>query len=65
MTLVTDIDHNHIQGITTILQNILLPRDHFHDQEITGFLDLVHIQIQETNLIQNNHNTKMIQSTSK
>ena len=63
MTLVTDIDHALIQEITTILQDTHV--NHLHDQEILGFLDLVHIQRQETNLIQNNHNTKMIQLTSE
>ena len=65
MTLVTDIDHVHIQEITTILQDTHLHIDHLHDQEILEFLDPVHLQIQETNLIQNNHNTKVTQLTSK
>ena len=60
MTLVTDIDHVHIQKIKTILQDTHLHIDHLHDQKILDFLDPVHIQIQETNLIQY-HNTKTTQ----
>ena len=63
MTLVTNIDHAHIQEITTILQDTHLHIDHLHDQEILDFLDPVHIQIQGRNLIQYNHKTKMTQST--
>ena len=65
MTLVKDVDHARVQEITTILQAIHLHIDHLLDQEILDFLDLVHIQKQETNLIQYNHNTKMIQLTLK
>ena len=61
MTLVVDIDHVHIQEITTILQDTHLRRDHLQDQEILDTLDHVHISIQEINLIQYNHNTKMTQ----
>ena len=63
MTLVIDIDHARIQETTTILQDKRLHIDHLFDQKILDFLDLVHIQIQETNLIQYNLNTKTIQST--
>ena len=65
MTLVIDIAHAPSQEITTILQDIHLHLDHHHEQEILYLLDAVHIQIQETNLIQYNHNTKMIQLTLK
>ena len=65
MTLVTDIDYARIQEITTMLRDTHLPLDHLHDQEILVLVDLVHIQIQGTNLIQNNHKPKMIQLTSK
>ena len=64
-TPVIDIDHARIQEISKILQDIHLHIDLLLDQEILGFLYLVHIQIQETNLIQYNHNTKMIHLTSK
>ena len=65
MTLVKDIDHVHFREITTLLQGTHLHTDHLHDQEVLDFLDLVHIRIQETNLIQYNHNTHMTQFTSK
>ena len=65
MTLVIDIDHVHIQEITTVLQDTHLHKDHLHDQEILDILDHVHIQIQGINLIQYNHNSKMTQLTSK
>ena len=45
MALVTDIDHVRIREKTTILQETHLHIDHLHDQEILGFLYLVHIQI--------------------
>ena len=59
--LVADIDHAHIQDITTILQVTHLLLDHLQDQEIVDFPDLAHTQRQETNLIQYNHKLKMIQ----
>ena len=65
MTLVIDIDHARFQEITTIFQAIHLHIDHLLDKEIVDFLDLVHIQIQATNLLQYNHNTKLIQLTLK
>ena len=65
MTLVIDVAHAPFQEITTILQDVHLHLDHHHEQEILHLLDAVHIQIQETNLIQYNHNTKMIKLTSK
>ena len=65
VTLVTDIEHARIQDITTILQDTHLPLDHLHENEIQDLLDPVHLQIQGTNLIQNNHKHKMIQLTSK
>ena len=65
MTLVIDIDHVHLQEITTVLQDSHLHIDHLHDQEILDFLDHVHIPIQGINLIQYNHNTKMTHLTSK
>ena len=65
MTLVIDIDHPHFQEITTVLQDTHLHIDHLLDQGILDFLDPVHIQIQETNQIQYNHNTKMTQIISK
>ena len=65
ITLVINIDHAHIQEITTILQGTHLNIDHLQDQEFLDFLDLVHIQIQGTNLIQYNHNTTMTQLTLK
>ena len=65
MTLVKDIDHVHIREVTTILQDTHLLIDHLRDQEVLDFLDLVHSRIQETNLIQYNHNTQMTQFTSK
>ena len=64
-TLVIDKDHAHIRAITTFLQGTHLHIDHLPDQEFIDYLDLVHFQIQETNLIQYNHNTKMTQSTLK
>ena len=65
MTLVIDIDHVHIQEITTILQDTHLHIDHLHDQQILDLLDHVHIPIQGIILIQYNHNTKMTQLTLK
>ena len=65
MTLVLNIDHVHNQEITTILQNTYHHGDHLHDQEKLDILDHDHIPIQGINLIQNNHNTKMTQLTSK
>ena len=65
MTLVIDMDHVHIQEITTILQDTHRPIDYLQDQEILDILDHVHIPIQGINLIQYNHNTKMTQLTSK
>ena len=65
MTFVINIDHAPIQEITTILQDLHLHIDHLHDQEILDFRDSVHIQIQETNLIQYKNNTKMIQLNLK
>ena len=65
MILVTDIDHAHIQEITTILHDTHLHIVHLHDQEILVFLDPVDIQIQETTLIQYNQNTKKTHLTSK
>ena len=59
MTLVTDIDHAHIQNLT-ILQGTHLPLDHLHDQETLYLLDHVHIPIPEINLIQYTHKLKMI-----
>ena len=44
VTLVTDIEHVRIQEIRTILQNIHLPLDHFHDQETLDLLDHSHFQ---------------------
>ena len=64
-TLVINIDHARIQEKTTILQDIHLHIDHVHDHEILEFLDPVNTQSQGTNLVQYNHNTKMIQLTSK
>ena len=65
MTLVKDIDHIHIQGIITILQDTHRLIDHLQDQEILDILDHVHIQTREINLIQNNHNTKQTHLTLK
>ena len=66
VTLVTDIDHVHIQEITTILQGTRLPLDQdFHDQETLDLLDHGHISIPETNLKQYTHKLKMVQLTSK
>ena len=59
ITLVIDIDHVLLQEIT-ILQDIQFPIDHLLDHEILVILDLVHIQTQETNLIQDKHHTKKI-----
>ena len=61
MTLVIDVDHVHIQEITTILQDTHRPINHLQDHEILDILDHVHIQIQEINLIQYNHNIKRTQ----
>ena len=65
MTLVTNIDHARLQEITTISQDAHLLLDHLQDQKILDILDIVHIQIQGTNLIQYNHKPKMIFLTSK
>ena len=65
MTLVMDIDHVHIQEITTTLQDTHRPIDHLQDQAILVTLDHVHIQIQDLNLMQYNDNTKQTQLTLK
>ena len=65
MTLVLDIDHVHVQEIITILQDTHLLIDQLQDLEILDTLDHVHIPIQEINLRQYNHNTKMTQLTLK
>ena len=64
VALVTDIDHVHIQEITTILQGTRLPLDHLH-QETLDLLDHGHISIPETNLKQYTHKLNMVQLTSK
>ena len=65
MTLLIDIVHNRVHEITTILQDTHRPIDHLQDQEIPDVPDHVHIQTQEINLIQYNHNTKQTQSNLK
>ena len=65
MTLVLDIDHVHIQEMTTLSQDTHLHIDHLHDHEILDILEHVHIQIRETNLIQYNHKPKLMQLISK
>ena len=65
MTLVINIDHVHIQEITTISQDRHLHIDHIHDQESLDTLDHVRIPIQRKNLIQYNHITKMTHLNSK
>ena len=65
MTLVININHVHIQEITTILQDRHLHIDHLHDQEILDTLDHVRTPIQGENLIQYNHITKMTHLHSK
>ena len=65
VTLVTDIDHAHIQEITTILHAIHLLFDHLRDPEILDFLELAHTPIKEINLIQINHKLKMTKLTLK
>ena len=65
MTLVKDVDHACIRGITTILQDTYLLSDHLHNQEILDFLHIAHTSKQGTNLIQFNHNPKMTQLTLK
>ena len=65
MTLVIDIDHVHIQEMTTLLQDTHLHIDHLHHHEILHILEHVRYQIKETNLIQYNHKPKMIQLISK
>ena len=65
MTLVTDLDHAHIQKIITFLHYLDLLLDHLRDPEILDFLDLVYTPIQETNLKQFNHKPKMTQLTLK
>ena len=64
VTLGTDIDHTHILEIT-ISHDTHLPLHHLRDQEILGFLDLAHTQIQGINLVQFKHKSKMIQLTLK
>ena len=64
MTLI-EIDRVNIQEITISLQDTHLLIDHLEDKEILGTLDHVHIPIQEINLIQYNHNTKITQFTLK
>ena len=61
MTLVIDIDFLIIQEITKILQDTHRPIDHLQDHEILDILDRFHIQIQDINLIQYNHNIKQTQ----
>ena len=65
MTLVKDIDQVHLREMTTLLQDTHRPQDHLQDQELLDILDHVHIQTQEINLIQYNHNTKQTQLTLK
>ena len=65
VTLVIDKDHAHIQEITTVLQDIHLHIYNLLDQKILDFLYAVHIQMQETNSVQYNHNTKKTQLLSK
>ena len=64
-TFVIDLEHVHIQEITTILQGTHRPLDHLQDHETLDILDRIHIQIQEINLIQYNHNIKQTQLTLK
>ena len=65
MTLVIDIDRVHIQETTTILKDTHHPIDHLQDHETLDILDRVHIEIQDRNLIQYNHNNKQTQLTLK
>ena len=65
VTLVTDIDHAHNQGIITILQDIHLLLDRLRGLEVLHFLDLAQTSRQETNLIQFNPKPKMTQITLK
>ena len=59
-TLVIDIDHVPTQD-TIFLQDIHCPIDHLQDHEILDILNHVHLQIQEIDLIQYNHNIEQIQ----
>ena len=59
VTIVTDTNPAHMQGITAVLQNIHLLPGHLREPEILGFPDLAHTPIQEKNLIHFNHKAKM------
>ena len=66
VTLATDIDLVQILvQETTVLHAIHSPLHHIRDKEFLDFLDLVHIQKQETDLITFNHQRQRIQLTSK
>ena len=66
VTLATDIDLVQILVLeTTVLHAIHSPLHHIRDKEFLDFLDLVHIQKQETDLITFNHQRQMMQLTLK